>query len=104
MGDNSTPATRPPDVPSDEATQQGVRLAREAGEAYRRQVEHFVRQVAGWGATQRAGDYEVGLAFEEAEPLYHVVAGQLELHEPFADANAHVEVVVMDPFFAAATG
>ncbi len=51
----------------------GLRLAREAGEAYRRQVDHFIEQVAGWSAArQRAGEYEVGLAFEEAEPPYHV--------------------------------
>lgn len=92
----TTTSRRPPDRPSDEATKRGLQLANEAGAAYRRQVEHFIAEVAGWGAQQRAGEYVVGLAVEEAEPLYHLVGGELQLHEPFSDCNAHLEVVVMD--------
>lgn len=92
----SSKPSRLPDKISDEATRTGIRLAHEAGDAYRRQVEHFVAEVAHWGEIKRAGDYAVGFAVEEAEPLYHPAAGKLELQEPFADCNAHFEVVVMD--------
>jgi len=52
--------------------------------------------VADNGATQELGDYKVGLALEGAEPLWHPKGDGLELAEPPAQANLHVEVVVTD--------
>ncbi len=86
----------PPRKVTDEASEQGLRLAKEAGEAYYRMVEYFVKNVATAGDMQRAGDYLVGVATEEAEPLWHLLGGRLELKEPAVGLNAHLEVVVMD--------
>jgi len=92
MTSQTAPALRP----TDEASKEGLRLAKEAGEAYRRMVDYFLEKVATAGATQRAGDYLVGVATEEAEPLWYLLGGRLELKEPAAGQNAHLEVVVMD--------
>ena len=91
-----TTQTAPPRKVTDEASQQGLKLSREAGDAYHRMVEYFVENVATSGKMQRAGDYLVGVATEEAEPLWHLLGGKLQLKEPAADLNAHLEVVVMD--------
>lgn len=96
MQTHSRTSREPSEHPSEEATRVGLRLAQQAGDAYWRQVQHFVGQVAHWGEVKRAGDYAVGLAVEEAEPLYYPTDGELQLHEPFADCNSHFEVVVMD--------
>jgi hypothetical protein len=82
--------------PSDEATREGLRLAREAGEAYQRMVSYFLENVADNGATMQVGDYRVGLALEGAEPLWYPQGDGLELAEPPQQANLHVEVVVTD--------
>jgi len=93
---STVPAHTPPEQVTDEATRQGLQLAREAGAAYRHMVEYFIAHVAVSGQKQAIGEYEVGLAVEHAEPLYYLMGGQLKLAEPPADANAHLEVVVMD--------
>lgn len=92
-----TTSTRtPPREVTDEASKRGLELAKQDGDAYQKMVDYFVDQVATSGAKQRAGDYLVGVAVEEAEPLWHQLGGKLELKEPIADANAHLEVVVAD--------
>lgn len=82
--------------PTDEATAEGLRLAAQAGDAYERMVRYFVANVATSGSIQQAGDFLVGMATEHAEPLWHLVGDHLELKDPPAEANAHLEVVVMD--------
>ncbi len=91
-----TSQTAPNRKVTDEASKHGLKLAREAGDAYHRMVEYFIENVATAGQTQEAGDYLVGVATEEAEPLWHLLGGKLELKEPAADLTAHLEVVVMD--------
>jgi Fe2+ transport protein len=91
----TTHAAPPRDI-TDEASRRGLDLAREAGDAYRRMVEYFITEVATSGALREADDYLVGVAVEEAEPLWHLLGGTLQLKAPPADANAHLEVVVMD--------
>lgn len=91
-----TTQTAPTRRVTDEASQEGLRLAKEAGDAYHRMVEYFVNNVATAGTMKRAGDYLVGVATEEAEPLWHLLGGRLELKEPAEGMNAHIEVVVMD--------
>jgi len=88
--------TAPPREVTDEASQRGLELAKQAGDAYHRMVEYFVREVAHDGALQEVDDYLVGVAVEEAEPLWHLLGGKLTLTEPAEGANAHLEVVVMD--------
>jgi hypothetical protein len=93
---SSTPAYTPPDKVTDEAIAQGMKLGREVGAAYRRMVEYFFQNVAVSGQKKRAGEFEVGLAVQDAEPLYFLEGGQLRLAQPAMGANAHLEVVVMD--------
>lgn len=81
---------------SEEATREGLRLAREAGEAYQRSVSHFLEKVAENGATMQVGDYRVGVALERAEPLWYPKGDGLELAERPEQANLHLEVVVTD--------
>ena len=60
----------PPMQPSDEASKEELRLAREQGEAYRKALVYMVQEEAGDGAEQPAGDYLVGYAVEAAEGMY----------------------------------
>lgn len=89
-------ARKPPARQTDEASREGLRLAAEAGDAYMRMVDFFISNVAATGAKKRAGDFVVAVAEETAEPLWHLIAGRLELADPPKGANAHLEVVVMD--------
>ncbi len=81
---------------SEEATAEGLRLAKEAGNAYRKMVEYFIENVADSGTKKKSGDYLIGFAVEEAEPLCRLLGGKVEVKEPPKAANAHLEVVVMD--------
>lgn len=66
------------------------------GEAYQTSVAYMANTVANDGGTTEAGDYLLGYALEEAEPMYRVAdEGEFELVEP-DDENCHVEVVVAD--------
>lgn len=88
--------TAPPRQVTDEADAKGLELARQAGDAYQRMVEHFLNDIATGGAIRPAGDYLIGVATEQAEPLWHLLGGRLQLKEPAPDLNCHLEVVVMD--------
>ncbi|WP_135366500.1 iron transporter [Halosimplex halophilum] len=82
--------------PSEEVDDRQLRLAREAGDAYRAAVDYMIEEVAHTGDTREAGDYVVGFAQEEAEGLYELVGeGEFEWREP-DDENAHIEVAVAD--------
>lgn len=88
--------TRPPmDPDTDEATQRQLDLARAQGDAYTKALTHMAQDVANDGGTQRAGEYVVGYAVEEAEGMYSWDGGELVWQEP-GDTNAHVEVSVQD--------
>ncbi len=92
----NTPPQRPPDRVTDEATAEGLKLAKEAGDVYRRMVDYFIAKVATAGAKKEAGNYLIGFAAEHAEPVYHLVGGKLKLVKPAEGENAHLEVVVAD--------
>ncbi len=85
----------PMDPNTDEATARQLDLARAQGEAYGAALTHMTDAVAHDGGEQRAGDYLVGYAVEEAEGMYAMVEGELVWTEPGED-NAHVEVSVRD--------
>lgn len=89
------PARPPMDPDTDEADQQQLDLARRQGDAYGDAVMHMAEQVAQAGGQQRAGDYLVGYAIEEAEGMYAFDDGALSWQEPDSE-NLHVEVVVRD--------
>jgi hypothetical protein len=91
----TTPAKTPPDQQTDEATAEGLKLARQEGDVYHQMVKYFVQNVAVDGALKPAGEYIVGFSVEHSEPLYFPLGNDLKLVNP-ADDNAHLEVVVMD--------
>lgn len=96
-GDASTrtkKARLPPTQPSDEATQEQLKLAKKEGDAYGESLKMMTEQVAR-GEERPAGDYLVGYAVEEAEGMYHLINGELQWEEP-QDENAHIEVAVRD--------
>ncbi len=83
------------DPASDEADERQLQLAREQGEAYARALRHMTGEVAEDGGEQRAGDYLIGYAVEEAEGMYEWSDGELRWREPGED-NLHVEIAVCD--------
>ncbi len=90
-------ATRvPPRKKTDEASKHGLQLAKRAGDAYQEMVSYFIADVASDGGTVEAGDYRIGVAVEEAEPLWQLSGDRLELTSPPEGDNAHLEVVVTD--------
>lgn len=91
----TTRGTLPGDPGSSEATERQLELAAAQGAAYRQALDHMAQEVAKAGGTQRAGDYLIGYAIEDAEGMYHLTDGNLEWRNP-GNANAHVEVVVCD--------
>ena len=81
---------------SEEVDDRQLELAREAGEVYQEALSYMAEEVANVGATQKAGDYIVGFAQEEAEGLYVPGDdGELEWEEP-GDRNCHIEIAVCD--------
>jgi hypothetical protein len=90
----SSEAHKPPMKSSDEANQKQLQLAREQGDAFEHTVKEMTQHEA-HGAAQRAGDYLIGYAVENAEGMYSMEGGRLVWHNP-TDENAHLEVVVQD--------
>ncbi|HET9103259.1 MAG TPA: iron transporter, partial [Solirubrobacteraceae bacterium] len=80
---------------TDEATQRQLHLARAQGDAYGDALEHMTTVVADDGDQQRAGEYWIGYAVEEAEGMYEWQDGELVWREP-GTADLHVEVTVRD--------
>ena len=83
------------DPNTDEATQRQLHLARAQGDAYADAVEHMTTAVADDGGQQRAGDYWIGYAVEEAEGMYEWRTDELVWKEP-GETNLHVEITVRD--------
>ena len=85
---------QPPVQPSDEATEEQLRLARAQGAAFGQAVTTMITSEA-HGSERPVGDYIVGYAVEKAEGMYQLRNGQLEWVAP-QEENAHLEVVVRD--------
>lgn len=83
------------DPDTDEATQRQLHLARAQGDAYGDAVAHMATAVAQDGGEQRAGDYWIGYAVEDAEGMYEWRGGELVWREP-GETNLHVEITVRD--------
>ncbi len=81
---------------SEEVDERQLELAREAGDAYGAALHYMVEEVVHSGGSQRAGDFVVAYAQEEAEGLYEPRGdGDLEWVEP-DDENCHLEIAVTD--------
>lgn len=86
----------PEKQPSDEVDLNQIQQSRTEGEAYQTSVTYMANSVANDGGTTEAGDYILGYAQEEAEPMYRLAGeGEFELTEPDGE-NCHLEVVVAD--------
>jgi hypothetical protein len=82
--------------PSDEVDENQIQQSRTEGQAYFTSATYMTSTVANDGGTTEAGDYVVGYAQEEAEPMYELAGeGEFELVEP-DDENCHLEVIVAD--------
>ena len=85
----------PMDPNTSEATAEQLELARAQGEAYGQALKHMTDVVAHDGGEQRAGDYLIGYAVEEAEGMYEWVDNSLVWRDP-GETNLHLEVAVRD--------
>ena len=73
----TTTTQKPLEQVTGEATQEGLRLARQAGDVYQKTMDDFIPNVAVSGGRQRVGEYTIGFAIEHAKPLYHLLGGEL---------------------------
>lgn len=90
----ATPSpTMPPMKPSEESTEDQLKLATMQGEAYAAALKGMDKESG--ADIARAGDYEVALVVENAEGMWHMRDGELTWQEP-QDENAHIEVAVRD--------
>ncbi len=65
------------DPNTSEATREQLDFARAQGDAYGRALAYMTGTVAHDGGEQRAGDYLIGYAVEEAEGMYEWADGAL---------------------------
>ena len=89
-----TQSQKPPMKTSDEAQKEGLKLAKEQGDEYKKALHHM-KHVADEMQAQHVGEYIVGLAIEKAEGMYHSEGGQLVWKNPITE-NAHIEIAVQD--------
>lgn len=86
----------PEKQPSDEVDENQIQQSLTEGEAYQTSLAYMANTVAHDGGKTEAGEYIVGYAQEEAEPMYELVGeGEFELTEPDQE-NCHLEVAVAD--------
>jgi len=90
-----TSERKPPMRHSEESDAQQLERARQQGEAYARAIEAMDEESDSGVLVQRAGDYEVAIAVEEAEGMWHPDGDDLVWRDP-TDENCHVEVAVRD--------
>lgn len=86
---------RPPMRKSEESTRRQLELARRQGEALQEALEAMDDESDSGVLVQRAGDYEIGVAVEEAEGMWERHGDDLVWQNP-TDENCHVEVCVRD--------
>ncbi len=88
-----TPGT--PMKTSEESDREQLRLARRQGDALQDAVDAMDEESGSGVITQRAGDYLIAIAVEEAEGMWEWLDGELGWRNP-GDENCHVEVCVRD--------
>jgi hypothetical protein len=83
-------------IPSEEATENQLELARRQGNALRSALDVMIGEVADDGQEIEHGPYLIGYAIEDAEGMYHRDDdGNLVWQEPGKE-NIHVEISVRD--------
>lgn len=86
---------RPPMRSSEESSRRQLELAKRQGEALQQALEAMDEESDSGVHVRRAGDYEIGIAVEEAEGMWHPQDGELVWRDP-EEENCHVEVCVRD--------
>jgi uncharacterized protein involved in high-affinity Fe2+ transport len=86
---------KPPMRRSEESDAKQLELARAQGDALQQAVDAMDEESDSGVLVQRAGDYEIAIAVEEAEGMWVREGGEPEWHDP-EDENCHVEVCVRD--------
>jgi hypothetical protein len=85
----------PPMRASEESDRDQLELARAQGDALQRALDAMDEESDSGLHTRRAGDYEIGVAVEEAEGVWAPEGGELRWRNPEQE-NCHVEVCVRD--------
>jgi hypothetical protein len=80
---------------SEESSAAQLELARRQDKALRAALQAMDKESDSGVLTRKAGDYEVGLAVEEAEGMWEWRAGELNWRNPKSE-NCHIEVCVRD--------
>jgi len=80
---------------SEESDREQLELARIQGDALQKAVDAMDEESDSGVLVQRAGDYEIAIAVEEAEGMWMPSDGELRWQNP-VDENCHVEVCVRD--------
>lgn len=90
----------PPMHVSDEAKERQLQLAMRQGDALGDAADEMIKREADYGALQRAGDYVVGVAVENAEGLYELTGdGELQWRATAdREEDSHLEICVRDAF------
>ncbi len=86
---------KPPMRTSEESSAEQLKLAQGQGDALQAALAAMDDESRSGVLTQVDGDYEVAVAVEEAEGMWHWRDGRLEWENP-EDENCHVEVCVRD--------
>lgn len=90
-----TKNTKPPMRESEESDASQLELARRQGEALGAALAAMDEESESGVVVQRAGEYEIGVAVEEAEGMWRPRDGDLVWENP-EEENCHVEVCVRD--------
>src|SRR5689334_23211055 len=86
---------RPPMHKSEESSSKQLELARRQGQALQAALAAMHEESDSGVQMREVGDYEIGVAVEEAEGMWHWHDGELRWQNP-QEENCHVEVCVRD--------
>jgi hypothetical protein len=89
------PKGKPPMRTSEESSGRQLELARRQGDALQAALDAMDEESGSGVVTREAGDYEIGVAVEEAEGMWEWQDGELRWRNP-REENCHVEVCVRD--------
>lgn len=87
--------TQPSMRTSEESSRGQLALARRQGEALQAALEAMDEESESGVLTQKAGEYEIGVAIEEAEGMWARQDDELRWRNPEGE-NCHIEVCVRD--------
>jgi uncharacterized protein involved in high-affinity Fe2+ transport len=87
---------RPPRIPSEEATDKELEIARHQGDVFGDALDHMITEVADLGEEVNAGPYLISYAIEDAEGMYLPGKNGSLIWQEANGENLHLEVSVRD--------